>query len=156
MKGYRHREAKGYQYSSRQMALSYISNVVTNKSKTQEPFKLSHTSTRKSRKQIKKQHKRQNGITNENHQKTIVAYGNGSIVGTMRCRFPIPVKVIFLHEAPNLAIINVFSLQKTLEAIAKQALVILIDEFRTSVTCSTCHSELENSYREQNFLCNHR
>jgi hypothetical protein len=112
MKGYRHREAKGYQYSSRQMALSYISNVV--------------------------------------------AYRNGSIIGTMRRRSPIPVKVIFLHEAPNLVIINVFSLQKTLETIAKQALVILIDEFRTFIICSTCHSELANSYREQGFLCNHK
>jgi hypothetical protein len=34
-----------------------------------------------------------------------------------------------------------------LEAIAKQSLVILIDEFS--------HSELEN-YREQDFLCNHK
>lgn len=33
MKGYRHHEAKGYQYSSRQMALSYISSVVARKSK---------------------------------------------------------------------------------------------------------------------------
>jgi hypothetical protein len=77
-------------------------------------------------------------------------------MGTMRRHSPIPVKVIFLHEAPDLVIINVFSLQKTLEAIAKQALVILIDEFRTSITCSTCHSELENSCREQNFPCNHK
>jgi hypothetical protein len=54
MKGYRHHEAKGYQYSSRQMALSYISNVVARKSKPQEQFKFAHTSGRKSRQQMKK------------------------------------------------------------------------------------------------------
>jgi hypothetical protein len=77
----------------------------------------------------------------------------------MRRRSPIAEKVIFLHKAPNLAIINAFSFfsqQKTLETIAQQALAILIDESRTSITCSTYHSELANSYRELDFICNQK
>ncbi|KAG2235244.1 hypothetical protein INT48_004711 [Thamnidium elegans] len=38
---------------------------------------------------------------------------------------------------------------KTIIAISRRSLVILVDEFRTSVTCSRCHGTLEKKYTRQ-------
>ncbi|KAI8063955.1 hypothetical protein BDF21DRAFT_466637 [Thamnidium elegans] len=48
----------------------------------------------------------------------------------MRKHMPVPVK-------------------KTMVAIAKKSLAALVDEFRTSVTCSKCHGTLDKKYRKK-------
>ncbi|KAG2231615.1 hypothetical protein INT48_006371 [Thamnidium elegans] len=60
-------------------------------------------------------------------KKTIISYGNVSIQDTMRKHMPVP---------------------KTMVAIAKKSLAALVDEFRTSVTCSKCHGTLDKKYRK--------
>ncbi|KAL9555362.1 hypothetical protein PS6_002903 [Mucor atramentarius] len=65
-----------------------------------------------------------------------VAYGDASIRGTYKGNTPIPVK----------------SAQR---AIAEKAIVITVDEFRTSVTCCHCQRRLNNVPSEL-CGCNHR
>ncbi|KAL4214655.1 hypothetical protein AB4K20DRAFT_1982756 [Rhizopus microsporus] len=56
----------------------------------------------------------------------------------MKSRAPIPVKGIQM-------------------ALSKKCLVIKVDEYRTSVVCSSCHGELQKVYEPENALnCNHR
>ena len=42
-------------------------------------------------------------------------------------------------------------------ALSKKCLVIKVDEYRTSVVCSSCHGELQKVYEPETALnCNHR
>ncbi|CEI94234.1 hypothetical protein RMCBS344292_08448 [Rhizopus microsporus] len=45
---------------------------------------------------------------------------------------------------------------KVQRALAQRALVLPVDEFRTSVTCSKCRRRLENKYERQKLVCNHK
>lgn len=65
----------------------------------------------------------------------MVAYGDASIRGTYKSNTPVPVK-------------------KIQRAIAEKAIVIPVDEFRTSVTCCHCQRRLNNVTAELN-TCNH-
>ncbi|GAA5804344.1 hypothetical protein HPULCUR_009832 [Helicostylum pulchrum] len=62
--------------------------------------------------------------------RVILAYGNASIRSTYKGNTPIPVKAIQ-------------------RAVATKALVIPVDEFRTSVTCSHCFGRLETTPDER-------
>ncbi|KAI8882930.1 hypothetical protein K501DRAFT_273169 [Backusella circina FSU 941] len=126
--GYRHRERQGYMYSNRKVALDFISNVVINKTTTEEPIMLTHTSWRKKHKEKKQLHQLEN-------QRTVVAYGDANFL-SIKGHSPASVK-------------------KTLQAIAKKALVVLINEYKTPITCSTCHNPLDNVYSSEDFKCEH-
>ncbi|KAI8075762.1 hypothetical protein BDF21DRAFT_423619 [Thamnidium elegans] len=128
MSHFRHRETKGYLYSNRKMALDYISNVVANQTCSNEPFSLTRRSTKvKRRKRRKRFRAKQPFIPSE--KRSIISYGNASLQGTTKTYTPVPVK--------------------TITAISRRSLVILVDKFRTSVTCSRCHSTSEKKYRRQ-------
>ncbi|KAI8075692.1 hypothetical protein BDF21DRAFT_423488 [Thamnidium elegans] len=119
MSHFRHRETKGYLYSNRKMALNFISNVVANQTCSNEPFSLTHRSTKKFR-------AKQSFAPSE--KRSIISYGNASLQGTMKTYTPV---------------------LKTITAISRRSLVVLVDEFRTSVTCSRCRGILKRKYRPQ-------
>ncbi|KAI8054782.1 hypothetical protein BDF21DRAFT_431043 [Thamnidium elegans] len=96
------------------MALDYISNAVVDQTYSNEPFSLTHRSTK-------------SFVPSE--KRSTISYGNASLQGTMKTYTSVPVKAII--------------------AISRRSLVILVDEFRTSVTCSRCHSTLKKKYRRQ-------
>ncbi|KAI8090798.1 hypothetical protein BDF21DRAFT_412190 [Thamnidium elegans] len=128
MSHFRHRETKGYLYSNRQMNLDYVSNFVTNQTCSDEPFSLTHRSTKvKRRKRRKRFRAKQSFVPSE--KRSIISYGNASLQGTMKTYTLVPVKTVI--------------------AISRRSLVILVDEFRTSVTCSRCHGTLEKKYRRK-------
>ncbi|GAA5800839.1 hypothetical protein HPULCUR_006278 [Helicostylum pulchrum] len=153
MKSYRHRENKGYAFSNRQASQDHAARVVIGTTHTDEPFKLCHTSTSKRRyrkrrlyretiKQIYSQrpypaHPLPIRDLVQDSRRTVVAYGDASLKGTYKGNTPVPVK----------------SIQR---AIANKAIVIPVDEFRTSVTCSHCLRRLENVYNDTFLECNHR
>ncbi|GAA5804342.1 hypothetical protein HPULCUR_009830 [Helicostylum pulchrum] len=153
MKPYRHRENKGYAFSNRQASQDHAARVVIGTTHTDEPFKVCHTSTSKRRyrkrrlyretiKQIYSQRPypaRPLPIRDlvQDSRRTVVAYGDASLKGTYKGNTPVPVK----------------SIQR---AIANKAIVIPVDEFRTSVTCSHCLRRLENVYNDTFLECNHR
>ncbi|GAA5807560.1 hypothetical protein MFLAVUS_000925 [Mucor flavus] len=71
-------------------------------------------------------------------------YGDASLLGSYKGHGPIPVKIIQ-------------------RAISQKAIVLLVDEFRTSITRCHCHSRMENVYypgltaiRQPMLQCNHR
>ncbi|KAG2233483.1 hypothetical protein INT48_003189, partial [Thamnidium elegans] len=67
-------------------------------------------------------------LTRRSTKRSIISYGNASLQGTTKTYTLVPVK-------------------KTITAISRRSLVILVDKFRTSVTCSRCHSTSEKKYR---------
>ncbi|CAO0801449.1 unnamed protein product [Mucor circinelloides] len=139
MRSWQHREHKGYAYSDRKMAQDYIARVVLGRTKAGEDFKLAHSSSsssrRKKRKRFRQQHQPElRPLTDI--RRTVIAYGDANIRGTYKGNTPIPVK----------------SVQR---AIAEKAIVITVDEFRTSVTCCHCHRRLNNTTSELHG-CNHR
>ncbi|KAI8878103.1 hypothetical protein K501DRAFT_277855 [Backusella circina FSU 941] len=123
MKGYQHRERQRYMYSDRKVALDFISNVVISKTTTEEPIMLVHTSYKSRRKKVRKKHRKKKQLHQLQNQKTVVAYGDANFL-SIKGHSPAPVK-------------------KTLQAIAQKALVVLINEYKTSITCSNifCQSE---------------
>lgn len=62
---------------------------------------------------------------NDDTRRAVVSYGDASIRGTYRDNTLVPVKQIQ-------------------RAIAKRAIVITVDEFRTSAICSHCHRRMNN------------
>ncbi|CEG62848.1 hypothetical protein RMATCC62417_00108 [Rhizopus microsporus] len=46
--------------------------------------------------------------------------------------------------------------QRTQRALVKKAVVIPVNEFRTSITCCKCHRKLDQKYEAQTLVCNHR
>lgn len=137
MKRWRHRENKGYAYSNRKMAQDYISRVVLGTTKVGEKFKLAHDSSKAFRRKQRiffRQQIQQQLIPHNDQRRTVVAYGDASIRGTYKGNTPIPVK-------------------KVQRAIAEKAVVIPVDEFRTSVTCCHCQRRLNNVTGELN-TCN--
>lgn len=100
MRSYRHRETKGHNYSNRQAALSYVSNMVSGVAAQNEPFSLCHKSSAAQRKQDRRTFRQDNDFT-PRRTRTVVAYGNASIMGTMKAHTPIPIKVtLYLLYSP--------------------------------------------------------
>ena len=121
------------------MAQDYIARVVLGRTKMDEDFKLVHSSSassrRKKRKRFRQHHQRELRPIND-RRRTVIAYGDASIQGTYKGNTPIPVKQVQ-------------------RAIAQKAIVITVDEFRTSVTCSHCLQRLNNVVSPE-YSCNHR
>ena len=139
MRTYCHRENKGYTYSDRKMAQDYVARVVLGRTKVGEDFKLAHSSSKSSRRRRRRRYRvrlRDQLRPADDVRRTIVAYGDASIRSTYRGNTPIPVKQIQ-------------------RAIAEKAIVIPVDEFRTSVTCCHCHQQLD-LVRSPMYVCNHR
>ncbi|GAA5799662.1 hypothetical protein HPULCUR_005078 [Helicostylum pulchrum] len=146
MKSYKHRENKGHNYSNRQRAQDHVARVILGTTNKEERYKLSHDSSSSHQRKIRKRYRRttirrfsQNPrpsyppsirTSGNNNQRTVVAYGDASIRSTYKGNTPIPVKAIQ-------------------RAIATKALVIPVDEFRTSVTCSHCFGRLETTPDER-------
>ncbi|CAO3647201.1 unnamed protein product [Mucor hiemalis] len=114
MKGWFHREHKGYAYSNRRNAQDYLARVVIGKNKVGENFKLAHKSSRCSRRRIQHQAEL---IAREDVRRTVVAYGDSSIRSTYKKNTPMLVKQVQ-------------------RAIAEKAIVVTVDEFRTSAIAS--------------------
>ncbi|KAI9486226.1 MAG: hypothetical protein EXX96DRAFT_614064 [Benjaminiella poitrasii] len=126
MKGYKHRELKRYLYSNRQAALNHITDTLLKKRPKDTPFKLCHRSSRNERKRIKKTFFEERRMSSRNIQnrRIVVAYGDAG----------------FSHATKGHASAPTKKLQRSL---AKKAVVITVDEFRTSKICSHCHSGLD-------------
>jgi hypothetical protein len=121
------------------MAQDYIARVVLGRTKVGEDFKLAHGSSASSRSKKRKRFRQQfqddlRPLTDI--RRTVVAYGDASIRGTYKGNTPVPVKLVQ-------------------RSIAEKAIVIVDDEFRTSVTCCHCQRRLNNVTSELN-TCNHR
>ncbi|CAO3651333.1 unnamed protein product [Mucor hiemalis] len=139
MKGWFHHEHKGYAYSNRRNAQDYIARVVIGKTKVGEDFKLAHKSSRCSRRKRRRQFRIEHQaelIPREDVRRRVVAYGDASIRGTYKKNTPIPIKQVQ-------------------RAIAEKAIVVTVDEFRTSVTCCHCLQRLENVVSPLQ-ICKHR
>ncbi|KAI8077115.1 hypothetical protein BDF21DRAFT_473856 [Thamnidium elegans] len=109
------------------------------KNKVGEDFKLANRSSkcsrRKKRRLFRQQHQEELR-PNEDVRRAVVAYGDASIRGTYKGNTPIPVKLVQ-------------------RAVASKAVVITVDEFRTSVTCCHCRQRLQNIVSPLH-TCNHR
>ncbi|CEI92676.1 hypothetical protein RMCBS344292_06929 [Rhizopus microsporus] len=136
MKGYRHRETKAYLVQNRQVAGNHMCDLVLGQTVAGAPYTLAHRINSKKRKKAKNTFKKASGIVAK-VKRTVIAYGDASLTGTKARYTPIPVK-------------------KVQRALAQRALVIPVDELRTSVTCSKCHRRLENKYERQKLVCNHK
>ncbi|CEJ01240.1 hypothetical protein RMCBS344292_15274 [Rhizopus microsporus] len=130
MKGYRHRETKAYLVQNRQVADNHMCDLVLGQTAAGAPYTLAHRTNSKKRKKVKNTSKKASGIVAKEVKRTVIAYGDASLTGTKAGHTSIPVK-------------------KVQRALAQRALVIPVDEFRTSVTCSKCHRRLENKYERQ-------
>ncbi|KAG2233420.1 hypothetical protein INT48_007450 [Thamnidium elegans] len=95
----------------------------------------SKCSRRKKRRLFRQQHQEELR-PNEDVRRAVVAYGDASIRGTYKGNTPIPVKLVQ-------------------RAVASKAVVITVDEFRTSVTCCYCRQRLQNIVSPLH-TCNHR
>ncbi|GAA5809831.1 hypothetical protein MFLAVUS_003246 [Mucor flavus] len=152
MRTYKHRENKGYNYSNQKRAQDHVARVILGTANKEEPYKLSHTSSSRLQRKIRKRYRRtiikrysQNPqpsypprirTLTEDPRRTVVAYGDASIRGTYKGHSSIPVKAVQ-------------------RAIATKAVVISVDEFRTSVTCCRCFGRLENTPDER-LSCIHK
>ncbi|CEG64206.1 hypothetical protein RMATCC62417_01224 [Rhizopus microsporus] len=137
MKGYRHRETKTYLVQNRKVTDSHMCDLVLGQTAAGAPYTLTHRTSSKKRRKAKNTFKKASGIVAKEAKRTVIAYGDASLTGTKVGYTPIPVK-------------------KVQRALAQRALVIPVDEFRTSVTCSKCHRRLENKYERQKLGCNHK
>ena len=109
MRSYKHRENKGLNYSNQKRAQDFIARVILGTTNKEEPYKLSHDSSARYQRRIRKRYRRivfrrysqrphphhppsirMPGLDN---RRTIVAYGDASIRSTYRGNTPVPVKV---------------------------------------------------------------
>jgi uncharacterized protein with ATP-grasp and redox domains len=101
MSGYYHRETKGYLYSDRNIAADYISSAVAGITGVEEPYKLAHKSSRKERQKMRNKFRKERNCTVDSNQsvkkRTVVAFGDASIMGSMKGHSPVPVKVNSPH-----------------------------------------------------------
>ncbi|CEG67802.1 hypothetical protein RMATCC62417_04171 [Rhizopus microsporus] len=133
MKGYRHRETKACLVQNRQITDNHMCDLILGQTAAGAPYTLAHRTNSKKRKKSKEYIQKGKW----NIKRTVIAYGDASLTGTKEGYTPIPVK-------------------KVQRALAQRALVIPVDEFRTSVACSKCHRCLENKYERQKLVCNHK
>ncbi|CEJ03422.1 hypothetical protein RMCBS344292_17407 [Rhizopus microsporus] len=138
MKGYRHRETKAYLVQNRKVTDSHMCDLVLGQTAAGAPYTLTHRTSSKKRRKAKNTFKKASGIVAKEAKRTVIAYGDASLTGT---------KVGYPHPCEG---------RKVQRALAQRALVIPVDEFRTSVTCSKCHRRLENKYERQKLICNHK
>ncbi|CEI86957.1 hypothetical protein RMCBS344292_01379 [Rhizopus microsporus] len=92
MKGYRHRETKAYLVQNRQVADNHICDLVLGQTAAGAPYTLTHRTSSKKRKEVKKTYKKASGIVAKEAKRTVIAYGDASLVGTKAGYTPIPVK----------------------------------------------------------------
>ncbi|CEG64498.1 hypothetical protein RMATCC62417_01459 [Rhizopus microsporus] len=137
MKGYRHRETKAYLVQNRKVTDNHMCDLILSQTAADAPYTLAHRTNSNKRKKAKNKFKKASGIVTKEAKRTVIAYGDPSLTGTKAGYTPIPVK-------------------KVQRALAQRALVIPVDEFRTSVACSKCHRRLENKYERQKLICNHK
>ncbi|PHZ09297.1 uncharacterized protein RHIMIDRAFT_315546 [Rhizopus microsporus ATCC 52813] len=137
MKGYRHRETKAYLVQNRKATDNHMCDLVLGQTAAGAPYTLAHRTSSKKRRKAKNMFKKASGIVAKETKRTVIAYGDASLTGTKAGYTLIPVK-------------------KVQRALAQRALVIPVDEFRTSVNCSKCHRRLENKYERQKLVCNHK
>ncbi|KAL4214066.1 hypothetical protein AB4K20DRAFT_1973700 [Rhizopus microsporus] len=137
MKGYRHRETKAYLFQNRQITDSYMCDLILSQTASGAPYTLAYRTSSKKRRKAKNTFKKASGIVAKEAKRTVIVYGDASLTGTKAGYTLIPVK-------------------KVQRALAQKALVIPVDEFRTSVTCSKCHRRLEKKYERQKLVYNHK
>ncbi|CEI93850.1 hypothetical protein RMCBS344292_08076 [Rhizopus microsporus] len=130
MKGYRHRETKACLVQNRQITDNHMCDLILGQTAAGAPYTLAHRTNSKKRKKSKEYI--QKGKWNScKRSKT-----NGNRL--RRCK------------------LDWNKSRKVQRALAQRALVIPVDEFRTSVACSKCHRCLENKYERQKLVCNHK
>ncbi|CEI87241.1 hypothetical protein RMCBS344292_01658 [Rhizopus microsporus] len=132
MKGYRHRKTKAYLVQNRQITDNHMYDLVLGQTAAGAPYTLAHRTNSNKRKKAKNIFKKASGMVTKEAKRTVITYGDASLPGTKAGYTPIPVKKV------------------------QRALVIPIDEFRTSMTCSKCHRRLKNRYERQRLVCNHK
>ncbi|CEJ05163.1 hypothetical protein RMCBS344292_19111 [Rhizopus microsporus] len=137
MKGYRHRETKAYLVQNRQITDNYMCDLVLGQTVAGTLYTLAHRTNSKKRKKAKNEFKKAIGIVTKEAKRTVIAYGDASLTGTKAGYTPIPLK-------------------RVQRASVQRTLVIPVDEFRTSVTCSKYHRRLKNKYERQKLVCNHK
>jgi hypothetical protein len=94
MKGYRHRETKGYLYSNRQITDDYMCQLVLAKTSPGAPCALAHRTSTKARQKARRSFKKSNQANQaDDGRRTVIAYGDASLSGTKKGYTPIPVKV---------------------------------------------------------------
>ncbi|KAI8878408.1 hypothetical protein K501DRAFT_277564 [Backusella circina FSU 941] len=102
MKGYQHRERQGYMYSNMKVVLDFISNILINKTTTEELIMLVHTSCKSRRKKkVRKKHRGKKQLHQIENQRTVVAYGDANSL-SVKEHSPAPVK--FWNRDVNAAI----------------------------------------------------
>ncbi|KAL4214721.1 hypothetical protein AB4K20DRAFT_1881934 [Rhizopus microsporus] len=117
MKGYRYHETKGYLYT-----------LCT----------LAHKTSTQRRQKARGSFNKSNQVNQaDDGRRTVIVYGDASLVGTKKECTPIPVK----------------RMQREL---SRKEIVIPVDEFRTSITCCKWHRKLDQKYEAQTLVCNHR
>ncbi|ORE03205.1 hypothetical protein BCV72DRAFT_244565 [Rhizopus microsporus var. microsporus] len=133
----KHREAKGYLYSNRQITDEYMCQLVLAKTSPGAHCALAHKTSTKIRQKVRRSFKKNNHANQaDDGRRTVIAYGDASLPGTKKESTPILVK-------------------RTQRALAKKATIISIDESRTSITCCKCHRKLDQKYEAQTLVCNH-
>ena len=94
MKGYRHRETKGYLYSNRQITDDYMCQLVLAETSPGAPCALAHnTSTQKRQKARRVFDKSNQANPADDGRRTVIAYGDASLPGMKKRYTPILVKV---------------------------------------------------------------
>ena len=94
MKGYRHRETKGYLYSNRQITDDYMCQLVLAKTSPGAPCALAHRTSTQKRQKAKRAFKKSNQVNQtDDGRRTAIAYGDASLSGMKKGYTPIPVKV---------------------------------------------------------------
>ncbi|PHZ17602.1 uncharacterized protein RHIMIDRAFT_9687 [Rhizopus microsporus ATCC 52813] len=122
MKGYNHRETKGYLYSNRQITDDYMCQLMLVKTSPGALCTLAHRTSTKTRQKARRSFKKSNQTNQvDDGRRTVIAYDN-----------------------------------RTQRALAKKAIVISVDEVRTSITCCKCHRKLDQKHETQTLVYNHR
>lgn len=94
MRGFKHREAKGYNYSNKQMAADFGARLTIGNTTNGEPHKLAHTSAATARRRQRRQFRRE-ASCGTHHGRTIVSYGDASLKSSYKGHTPVPVKVFY-------------------------------------------------------------
>ena len=94
MKGYRHRETKGYLYSNRQITDDYMCQLVLAKTSPGALCTLAHKTSTQRRQKARGSFNKSNQVNQaDDGRRTVIVYGDASLVGTKKECTPIPVKV---------------------------------------------------------------
>ncbi|KAI8379536.1 uncharacterized protein BYT42DRAFT_613832 [Radiomyces spectabilis] len=133
--GYRHREKRALLYSQRQMVQDKMADTLLGdpaESKIAPQWVYKHS--RKSRRRRRRRKARKNEHRPEGQ--AIVAFGDADLK-PMKRHAPVPIK----------------GFRKVL---ARKALVMCVDEYRTSKVCNRCDSETMEVRDDQILVCSHK